>query len=161
MQRTVLDGFSRDRILTPRDVRGDYPSLTEAVKSTLESQDALRPVDWDDQDGTFSSNGSTGDRGARGESGAGEGGGVMEGGWPKVDESRGMVLFVIDYQSINTMCRYWVRKVYMNTLRFFRVTFGFSQTLVRDIGGNRGICIIVSHSSSTIISPTRPALRGQ
>lgn len=36
---------------------------------------------------------------------------TIAGGWPLVDESRGMILFVIDYQSVNIDCRGGIRKV--------------------------------------------------
>lgn len=43
---------------------------------------------------------------------------AMAGGWPKVDETRGKVLFVIDYQSINLVCRPAVRKVLSGALEY-------------------------------------------
>lgn len=38
-------------------------------------------------------------------------GSQLLGGWPRVDDTRGMVLFVMDYQTVNMDCREGVRKV--------------------------------------------------
>lgn len=105
MQKTVLDAFPRDRILTPRDIRGDYPSLAEAVRTSVKTQHASKT--WSDGDGI----GATTVNDEEEEAVAAARGEVLAGGWPKVDDSRGMVLFIIDYQSINTKCRDGVREV--------------------------------------------------
>lgn len=34
----------------------------------------------------------------------------MAGGWPLVDDSRGMIVFVMDYQTVNLRCRDGIRK---------------------------------------------------
>lgn len=188
MQSTVLDIFPRDKILTPREVKGDFETLTDAVRLTtvtapketaddrngdldgpLFSQWGRRHSAEEGPDGpgegsSSSLNGLNSDPfagpgyrdvstapgastvpngisdssdisgGGEGlSSGSGSGihdsthsgvaanlAGVTEGlgrgegvvgGWPLVDETRGMALFVIDYQSQNVACRPAVRKV--------------------------------------------------
>lgn len=69
-------------------VQGDYASLFEAVNT---------------------GGSCVGGRcGGNGEEGAIPG---VAGGWPLVDETRGMILFVMDYQTVNLRCRDGVRKV--------------------------------------------------
>lgn len=142
MQKTVIDVFPRDRILTPREVRGDYATLAEAVQMTTASEPFIAALTWPTGDAPDApdASGDSGDSGAvpmtfyeadKGvdsgsyrnsesdsssaadlypEEGVTDGEG-MAGGWPKVDATRGKVLFVIDYQSINLVCRPAVRKV--------------------------------------------------
>lgn len=75
LQNTILATFPRDRVLTPKTVRGDYDTVLEAVQG-------MGDMDME-----------------------------MKGGWPLVDDTRGMILFVLDYQSINIACREGVREV--------------------------------------------------
>ncbi len=111
MQETVVREFPRSRILTPRDVRGDYETLFDAVHATSyaiieEARVAAAEVGIAGNGGG-SSSGSGGGKSASG--GGTEGG--MKGGWPLVDDSRGKVLFVLDYQSTNRLCRPGIREV--------------------------------------------------
>lgn len=172
MQQTVLSVFPRERILTPREVRGDYAYLRDAVQmsarkrrfsskpgdissaspgtvssaddyimtSTTEGNHGMRSRNSGFAQGSVSENdarenesaggwvGGSGDgegsasgvhttATAASSSGSGEGyreereAVEMAGGWPRVDDTRGMVLFVIDYQSLNRKCRDGVRRV--------------------------------------------------
>eukprot|EP00903_Cladosiphon_okamuranus_P019957 g18340.t2 len=100
MQETVVDEFSAARILTPRQVRGDYETLTEAIRtassfSKYSSSSSSSSSEEKDRDGSNSSGGAERE---------------LKGGWPLVDDTRGMVLFVIDYQTANLLCRPAVRK---------------------------------------------------
>lgn len=133
MQKTVLGEFPRGRILTPREVRGDFDTLTEAITTTTAATsnmfDPLPPPLSAFSASSSASSGSEEDSGTGGNNssigssttnsstnsinngGDGEGGVMMKGGWPQVDHTRGMVLFVIDYQSKNLLCRPAIRKV--------------------------------------------------
>lgn len=127
MQKTVLEEFPRGRILTPGEVRGDFDTLTEAITMTAATSDRFKPSSSSSSSSSSGSNssrsgsssnsdnnGGDGEDGVEGglglEPGPGEGG-AMKGGWPLVDDTRGMVLFVIDYQSTNLLCRPAIRKV--------------------------------------------------
>lgn len=82
LQETVAEALPREQILTPGDVRGDYPTLADAVQ------------------GRFNLHGGDDEKMA-----------LLKGGWPKVDDTRGMMLFVLDYQSVNIECRDGIREV--------------------------------------------------
>lgn len=90
-----MEAFPRDRVLTPQVVQGDYRTLFEAVR----------------EGGTCVGGkcGSTVSSSVSGEATVGAVPG-MAGGWPLVDDSRGMILFVMDYQTVNLRCRDSVRK---------------------------------------------------
>lgn len=96
MQDTILEAFPHERVLTPQEVQGDYSTLYEAVR-----------------EGGSCVGGKCGSNVSSSVSGEATVGAVpgMAGGWPLVDDSRGMVLFVMDYQSVNLRCRAAVRKV--------------------------------------------------
>ncbi|CAM9359301.1 unnamed protein product [Ectocarpus fasciculatus] len=115
MQETVIDEFPLDRILTPREVRGDYDTLAEAVAATTLAAELFVPTT------TSSSAESSGSGGV-----AREG---MAGGWPLVDETRGKVLFIIDYQTTNILCRPSVRKALPKDETVF-----FERTPLTEIG---------------------------
>ena len=106
MQETVVREFSRDRILTPRDVRGDYETLTEAVNATSYAAIEEERASTDGGTAVGSLGGSGSNYGLGGDTE-----GEVEGGWPLVDDSRGKVLFIMDYQSTNRLCRPAIRKV--------------------------------------------------
>lgn len=89
LQDTILDAFPPEQVVTPSMVQGDYASLFEAVNA-----------------GGSCVGGRCGSNG--GSSGAIPG---VAGGWPLVDDTRGMILFVMDYQTVNLRCRDGVRKV--------------------------------------------------
>lgn len=95
MQDTILDAIPEDRVLTPQMVQGDYSSLFEAVR-----------------EGGSCVGGKCGSNVSSSVSGEAAVGAVpgMAGGWPLVDDSRGMILFVMDYQTVNLRCRDAVRK---------------------------------------------------
>ena len=112
MQETIVGEFPAGRILTPRQVRGDYETLTEAVntassfsKYAASSSSSPEEEEEEEVDGGVGADGSGSDGSAAEE---------LKGGWPLVDDTRGMVLFIIDYQSTNILCRPAVRKVGKN-----------------------------------------------
>ncbi|CAM9318805.1 unnamed protein product [Scytosiphon promiscuus] len=167
MQRTVVDKFPRDRILTPREVRGDYETLAEAITSTTAAWKLFKPTssssstssDSDSsswapfEDGAESAEGDGGDEssasstgqrlrssssssssrnnGSSSGSGSSERSAVVSGGWPLVDDTRGMVLFVIDYQSTNRLCRPAVRKALPEDITVF-----FERTPMDEVGAS-------------------------
>lgn len=96
MQDTILQVFPRERVLTPQEVQGDYSTLFEAVR-----------------EGGSCVGGKCGSNVSSSVTGEATVGAVpgMAGGWPLVDDSRGMVLFVMDYQTVNLRCREGIRKV--------------------------------------------------
>lgn len=98
LQATVLDAFPRDRILLPIAVKGDYDTIVDAVTATGQRlQQGEARVE------------SGGERG--GSEVAGGEGSEMAGGWPLVDDTRGMMVLVMDYQSVNIDCRAGIRQV--------------------------------------------------
>ncbi|CAM9318285.1 unnamed protein product [Scytosiphon promiscuus] len=105
LQDSVLEAFLPERILTPRDVRGDYDTLFEAVRAGGSCVGGMCGSDVSSGVGT-----------------AGAAPGVA-GGWPLVDETRGMVLFVMDYQTVNLRCRAGIREAlpFDDTVFFERV----------------------------------------
>lgn len=111
MQETIVGEFPAGRILTPRQVRGDYETLTEAINtassfSKYAASSSSSPEEEEEEvDGGVGADGS-GSNGSAAEE--------LKGGWPLVDDTRGMVLFIIDYQSTNILCRPAVRKVGKN-----------------------------------------------
>lgn len=107
MQETVVSEFPASRILIPRQVRGDYETLTEAINiaSSLPGGPEDNPSPSYADDGGADGDGSGSSRSSGGAEGE------LKGGWPLVDDTRGMVLFIIDYQSTNVHCRPAVREV--------------------------------------------------
>ncbi|CAN0223778.1 unnamed protein product [Ectocarpus sp. 12 AP-2014] len=87
LQDTILEAFPPERLVTPSMVQGDYASLFEAVNA-----------------------GGSCVGGRCGSSGEGRAVPGVAGGWPLVDDTRGMILFVMDYQTVNLRCRDGVRK---------------------------------------------------
>lgn len=106
MQETVVDEFPLDRILTPREVRGDYETLAEAVTATTSASELFVPTTTSSTSAKSSGSGGVAREG-------------MAGGWPLVDETRGKVLFIIDYQTTNILCRPSVRKVGARAVKLY------------------------------------------
>ncbi|CAM9998141.1 unnamed protein product [Ectocarpus sp. 12 AP-2014] len=116
MQETIIDEFPLDRILTPREVRGDYETLAEAVTATTSASDLFVPTTASSTSAESSGSGGVAREG-------------MAGGWPLVDETRGKVLFIIDYQTTNILCRPSVRKALPKDETVF-----FERTPLTEIG---------------------------
>ncbi|CAM9955126.1 unnamed protein product [Ectocarpus sp. 6 AP-2014] len=116
MQETVIDEFPLDRILTPREVRGDYETLAEAVTATTSASELFVPTNTSSTSAESSGSGGVAREG-------------MAGGWPLVDETRGKVLFIVDYQTTNILCRPSVRKALPKDETVF-----FERTPLTEIG---------------------------
>eukprot|EP00752_Nemacystus_decipiens_P003459 g3194.t1 len=144
MQETVVGEFPASRILTPRQVRGDYETLTEAIRTASSfSRYSSSSSSSSDEEG----DGGGGAGGSDSTGGTGEG---LKGGWPLVDDTRGMVLFVIDYQSTNIVCRPAVRKALPEDDTVF-----FERTPVDDLNDTSLLAFSENISMSTMVRMVR------
>ncbi|CAB1118253.1 unnamed protein product [Ectocarpus sp. CCAP 1310/34] len=140
MQETVIDEFPLDRILTPREVRGDYETLAEAVTATTSASELFVPTTTSSASAESSGSGGVAREGTAG-------------GWPLVDETRGKVLFIIDYQTTNILCRPSVRKALPKDETVF-----FERTPLTEIGHSDLLTFVETRNSGMIDGMVRSGI---
>lgn len=112
----MLDAFPPERVFTPSELRGDYDTLYDAITAggTCNGDRCSgTPRNYTSMSSSNASDDTSGNNVGAVEMGTVAAGVVdgLAGGWPRVDDTRGMILFVMDYQTVNLDCRDGIREV--------------------------------------------------